>query len=70
MTTEGKVWGKTTEIYRSETVSAHVLEILAGGFSSKHRHKIKKNIFHVLAGTVKITTWIDGHADETILRDG
>lgn len=71
MTTEGKVWGRTTEVARTETASVHYLEILAGGYSSKHRHRIKKNKFHVTHGAVKVSAWRSRKtADETILRAG
>jgi quercetin dioxygenase-like cupin family protein len=70
MNTEGKVWGRTTLIAETETASVHALEILAGGFSSMHRHRIKKNIFHVLQGAVKITKRTGEAEDETTLHAG
>lgn len=71
MITEGKVWGRTTLIAETETTSVHSLEILPGGFSSKHRHRIKRNLFFIISGAVKISVWRGKKwPDETILRAG
>lgn len=70
MTTEGKIWGTTTEIYRDETISLHLLKILEGGYSSKHRHQKKANIFHVLEGELQIDMAAGPGWDITILTEG
>lgn len=70
MTTQGKVWGLTTEIYRSFNFSAHHLSINQYGYCSKHRHQHKYNLFYVLKGRLKITIWRDGHPDITVLIPG
>lgn len=71
---EGKVWGETRQIFGSESVSIHHLKIKRGGFSSKHRHQFKGNLFYVLLGRVVVREWTsDGpkaSVDETILGVG
>lgn len=70
MTTQGKVWGLTTEIYRSPIFSAHHLSINQYGYCSKHKHTRKYNLFYVLSGRLRITIWRDGLPDVTILGPG
>jgi len=70
LTTQGKVWGLTTEIYRSAVFSVHHLTINKFGYCSKHKHNRKYNLFHVLSGKLKITIWRDGLPDITILGSG
>jgi quercetin dioxygenase-like cupin family protein len=71
---EGKVWGETDCIFSSESVSVHFLVIKKGGYSSKHRHVIKGNVFHVLRGSLVVREWSsdlpNAIVDETILRAG
>lgn len=73
---EGKVWGETERIFRSDNTSVHVLKIKRGGFSSRHRHDFKTNYFYVIEGAVAIRTWREGSdgrdslVDETLLRAG
>lgn len=70
---EGKVWGETVEIYRTENVSVHALTIRAGGYSSRHSHRSKSNYFYVIDGAVTVRTWRGDHAalvDEITLRAG
>ena len=69
--TEGKVWGQTSTIYQSETTSVHALQIRPGTFCSEHRHRIKRNFFHVLEGEIEIDVWTSGgQPDRTILKAG
>jgi len=66
----GKIWGETTEIFRSQTVSAHYLDIFGGGFCSYHRHEHKVNIFYVISGQLLIEQEVGEHNDKTTLSKG
>jgi quercetin dioxygenase-like cupin family protein len=71
---EGKVWGETECVFSSESVTVHHLKIKRGGYSSKHRHEFKGNVFHLLRGRVVIREW-QGEGpkpivDETVLLAG
>lgn len=56
---QGKIWGETQEIFRSEALSVNVLRIRAGGFCSEHKHEKKSNIFHIVSGALEIAVWPD-----------
>ena len=72
MIRQGKKWGYTTEIFVSQNVEVHVIEVVKGGYCSIHDHpKGKINIFHVISGKLKVKVWMDKKLiDETIIRKG
>jgi quercetin dioxygenase-like cupin family protein len=71
MSRQGKIWGETTEIFKTENVTAHYLKIKAGGYCSEHRHTKKTNLFFVISGELQITIWKDPKImDTTILEPG
>lgn len=51
-----KCWGKNTEIFRNDSVSANLLELVKGGVCSWHLHQHKYNKFYVVSGRIKIET--------------
>lgn len=53
---EGKVWGHTALIARTETFEVHSLQIQSGGYCSIHRHT-KLNLFHVIKGYLLVSTF-------------
>jgi len=55
----GKIWGKTSPIFNKNNVAIHRIEGMRGGFSSKHRHQSKFNLFFVESGSIKITVYKD-----------
>lgn len=67
---QGKIWGETTEFFRSQTLSAHYLDIRGGGFCSFHRHEHKANIFYVISGQLLIEQEVGEHSDKTVLSEG
>jgi len=68
---QGKIWGATDEFFRNAIVSAHYLEIKKNGYSSKHRHAHKFNVFYVISGELEITIWRDrGMKDVTVVKEG
>ena len=71
MEIEGKVWGETSLIFSKNNVEVHRIVGKLYGFSSKHKHEKKFNMFFVESGTLKISIWKDyGLLDETILEKG
>ncbi len=70
MTRQGKTWGYTTDVFMSQNVEVHVIEVKKGGFCSIHDHK-KINIFHVISGKLKVKVWMDEKLiDTTIIKAG
>ncbi len=67
---QGKNWGYTTEVFDSESVEVHVIEIVKGGYCSIHDH-IKVNKFYVISGKLKVSVWVDNKmVDETVISKG
>ena len=70
MLRQGKDWGYTTLIFKSQTVEVHDLEIEKGGFCSEHKHQ-KINMFYVQTGLLKVRIWRGKKMiDETIVGPG
>ena len=67
MKSEEKIWGRTTELFHNNTTSTHYLEIKKGGYCSEHRHAQKSNIFYMIEGDLKITTWSRDDEDSMVL---
>ena len=69
---QGKNWGYTTEVFVSQNVEVHVIEIVKGGYCSIHDHpKGKINIFHVISGKLRVKIWMDKKLiDETVIKAG
>ena len=65
-----KEWGFTSEIWRGETYSVHLIEVVRGGFCSCHRHKHKANVFYVIDGAMQIVTWHGVEPDITTINAG
>jgi len=57
MRTQGKVWGKTAVLFAQNNVEVHRIEILPGGYSSKHKHEHKHNLFCIESGRLLVTAW-------------
>ena len=72
MQVSGKFWGQTSPIFNKNNVEIHRFIGNKGGYSSKHKHHAKYNMFLVESGEVIITTWKDpsGRPDETVLAPG
>lgn len=68
----GKVWGVSEAIFAMNNVEFHRIEIVAGGYCSKHYHANKWNMFFVEKGDLEISSWpnANANADVTILSDG
>lgn len=72
MNIQGKVWGKTQELFFKNNVEIHRIETKKGGFCSKHKHEHKFNAFFVESGKLKIKIWKNDYnlIDETIISSG
>lgn len=68
MIKQGKVWGETCPLFLKNNVEIHLVNSTKGGFSSKHKHVSKYNMFYVLSGCLEIDIWKDyGLIDKTVL---
>jgi len=66
-----KIWGTTNDLFFKNNVEVHRIEIVKGGFCSKHRHEYKFNMFFVESGELEIGIWTnEGMIDKTILKAG
>jgi len=72
MRTQGKIWGKTQEIFKNSNFELHRIEAKKGGYCSKHQHKHKFNTFYIEQGKLKITVYENDYdlIDETIVSTG
>ncbi len=67
---QGKNWGYTTDVFMSQNVEVHVVEIVKGGYCSRHDHK-KVNIFHIISGKLEVKVWMDKKLiDKTVIKKG
>lgn len=65
---EAKIWGDTTLIWCNESTIVHRINIIKGGYCSKHYHSHRSNLFHVESGKLQIDVWKEnGVVDTTIL---
>jgi len=69
---QGKVWGKTEEIYKNSTLEFHRIDFNAGYQCSEHKHQTKSNGFYVVSGEMLVRVWQkeQGLIDETLLGPG
>jgi len=61
-----KCWGRNTEIFRNDSASVNLLELIKGGVCSWHFHRHKHNTFYLISGKVTIRT----EYNETVLEPG
>ena len=68
----GKVWGVTRKIEANPFFELHRIEIKAGGYCSKHKHKYKWNGFYVESGRLEVRVWKNSYdlVDATVLGPG
>ena len=69
MIKQGKFWGSTSKIWSGNNSEVHRINILEGGYCSKHKHIHKYNLFYIEKGSLKIDVWKDDNIiDTTILQ--
>ena len=67
----GKVWGSTRCLFDKSAFELHRIEVVPGGFCSKHLHYFKYNGFFVESGELEVTVWKpSGTVDKTLLKAG
>jgi mannose-6-phosphate isomerase-like protein (cupin superfamily) len=72
MKIQGKIWGKTQDIFKNSNFEIHRIEATKGGFCSMHEHKHKYNAFFIEKGKLKIVVSETDYdlVDETIISTG
>lgn len=70
----GKIWGNTNTIFNKNNVEIARIEIVKGGYCSKHLHEFKFNAFFLEKGKLKVTIFRSDSGQEiqdvTILSPG
>src|SRR5688572_17902449 len=66
----GKVWGTTALLFCRNNVELHRITGVRGGYSSRHHHSSKFNLFFVERGTIVVRVWRGSQVDETQLMAG
>lgn len=67
---ETKLWGIKEILDRNGVAQLDFLIINKGGYSSKHKHFQKYNLFYVIAGVLKITLYLkNGEQIDYIIGD-
>lgn len=54
---QGKVWGRTRNIFNKNNVEIHRIEGRKGCYCSEHMHMHKHNMFWVESGRLKVIEW-------------
>lgn len=72
MKIETKPWGTTTLLKLTPNHQLSLIDVRAGGYSSRHLHFHKQNVFAVVSGCLIISQYTRELAlvDETVLRAG
>jgi len=72
MDINGKIWGTTSTIFKSNNVQVTRIVGVAGGYCSKHKHDHKFNKFYVESGRLRILVWKNDYdmVDKTVLMSG
>lgn len=65
-----KNWGHTDAIFSNETVEIHKLCIKNLGYSSKHYHANKYNIFYIDSGSINVIIWNNNDEQVYTLKTG
>ena len=54
---EGKLWGTTSRVTDSERSIICIINVVKGGYCSKHFHESKDNMFVVTEGSLVVRQW-------------
>ena len=63
---EGKTWGQTDCLFSHHNVEIHRIEVVAGGYCSRHIHKIKFNRFFVESGLLTVRIFRDNKLTDSV----
>lgn len=61
-----KLWGGTRCVHRDGSHEVHHASIRKGGYSSRHSHRTKANLFYVLSGTLLVHRYDPDEAPVTL----
>lgn len=62
-TVESKCWGNTRRVGIGSHWDIHYLQLVQGGYCSRHRHTNKWNLFYVASGRVAVEFFNDGESE-------
>ena len=66
-----KPWGTSTRVLITDFLQVELIDVVAGGYSSIHRHLFKYNLFAVQSGVLTIKTFRDSiEIHQTDLNSG
>ena len=69
-----KLWGKTWPVFRSDHCEVWAIEVVSGGYSSRHFHERKSNSFFVQSGCLNVRilhrSWVAATGRVVTLRAG
>ena len=65
---QAKIWGMTRNIWDGKNVEINGIEVISGGYCSKHKHIHKYNLFLVINGELDIEVWRPGIVERTVLK--
>ncbi len=54
-----KLWGETRPVYSGDSHSLYHATPKAGGYSSRHYHATKHNLFYIVSGTLLVHFYAD-----------
>jgi quercetin dioxygenase-like cupin family protein len=63
-----KVWGWSYPLLLTEDIEIVKIEVRHGGYSSRHAHKNKANMFFVLSGVLQVITYLKNTEDYDQIR--
>lgn len=67
---QGKVWGTTQCVFSKNDIESHLIEVVEGGFCSRHYHRSKWNRFLILSGCLIVRIFRNDQVDESVLTAG
>lgn len=65
-----KAWGTCTNIFKNSNVQVDMLDIVAGGYCSLHKHRAKFNLFLVLEGDLDVCLYLLEGKENHLLQVG
>ena len=67
---QAKAWGTTSDIWAGNNAEIHRIDVVKGGYCSKHKHDYKYNKFYVESGLLQVSIWDEGVLISSIIGEG